>query len=94
MAQLLKSGVRGNILDLIVSIAMQSLKLDTIIIWAKSRCEMRWMLGRVVRRDQSSLIAMDGDRTKKNPQILRCPYCKSSSIAIELTFAPPQINKR
>ena len=51
------------------------------------------LLGRVVRREQSSSIAIDRTKKKKNPQNQRCPVCKSSSIAIELTFAPPQINK-
>ena len=36
-------------------------------------------LGRVVRREQSSSIAIK----LKNPQNLRCPSCKSSSIVIE-----------
>ena len=46
-------------------------------------------LGRVVRREKSS-------SNQNNPQNLRCSSCKSSStvMAIELTFAPPQINKK
>ena len=33
-------------------------------------------------------------KKKKKMQNLRFWSCKSSSIAIELTFAPPQINNR
>ena len=61
-------------------------------------------LGCVVRREQNNSIAIDRDLTKKNKKsakfalsILQMKFQsrsnESSSIAIELTFSPPQINK-
>ena len=51
-----------------------------IILWQTSTSIL--FLGRVVRREQSSSFAIE--QQKKNAQNLRCPSCKSSSIAIEL----------
>ena len=48
-------------------------------------------VSKVVR---SRSIAINRDGTKKNLQNLRFWSCKNSSIAIELTFASPQINNR
>ena len=49
-------------------------------------------LGRVVRREQSSLVAIEPKKIR-TICVVR-PVKVVRSIAIELTFAPPQINKR